>query len=87
MGVNYGLNKVRFPAPVPVGSRVRLPRTVASVDDVPGGVQVVVDLSRGARGRRQAGLRRRGRLPLVRVSRRRPMRAAPPDHTTTSVAA
>jgi acyl dehydratase len=44
MGVNYGLNKVRFPAPVPVGSRVRLSGTVASVDDVPGGVQVVLDL-------------------------------------------
>jgi acyl dehydratase len=45
MGVNYGLNKVRFPAPVPVGSRVRLAGTVASVDDVPGGVQVVLDLA------------------------------------------
>jgi acyl dehydratase len=44
MGVNYGLNKVRFPAPVPVGSRLRVSGTVASVDDVPGGVQVVLDL-------------------------------------------
>ena len=44
MGVNYGLNKVRFPAPVPVGLRVRLSGTVASVDDVTGGVQVALDL-------------------------------------------
>jgi acyl dehydratase len=44
MGVNYGLNKVRFPAPVPVGSRVRLTGTVVSVDDVAGGVQFVLDL-------------------------------------------
>ncbi|MCL4148745.1 UNVERIFIED_CONTAM: hypothetical protein GTU68_063759 [Idotea baltica] len=33
MGVNYGLNKVRFPHPLPVGSRVRLCATVASVED------------------------------------------------------
>jgi acyl dehydratase len=44
MGVNYGLNKVRFPAPVPVGSRLRLSGTVASVEPVAGGVQVVLDL-------------------------------------------
>jgi acyl dehydratase len=44
MGVNYGLNKVRFPAPVPVGSRVRLTGTLVSVDDVAGGVQFVLDL-------------------------------------------
>ncbi|GAB3721772.1 MaoC family dehydratase [Nocardiopsis nanhaiensis] len=41
--VNYGLNKVRFIAPVPVGSRVRLAATLAEVTDVSGGVQVVVD--------------------------------------------
>ncbi|MGY1815404.1 MaoC family dehydratase [Blastococcus sp. SYSU D00820] len=40
MGVNYGLNRVRFPAPVPVGSRVRLTATVSSVDEVAGGLQV-----------------------------------------------
>ena len=32
MSVNYGLNKVRFPAPVPVGSRLRATSTVTSVD-------------------------------------------------------
>ncbi|HEX4081447.1 MAG TPA: MaoC family dehydratase [Acidimicrobiales bacterium] len=42
-GLNYGCNKVRFTAPVPVGSAVRLGVTVASVDDVPGGVQVAFD--------------------------------------------
>jgi acyl dehydratase len=40
MGVNYGLNKVRFPAPVPVGSKVRSRTTVVSVEDIAGGAQV-----------------------------------------------
>lgn len=43
MAVNYGLNRVRFPAPVPVGSRIRLRATLASCEPVPGGVQIVVD--------------------------------------------
>jgi acyl dehydratase len=38
--VNYGLDKVRFPAPVPVGARVRLGVELASVDPVGDGVQV-----------------------------------------------
>ncbi|MFE9806859.1 MaoC family dehydratase [Streptomyces sp. NPDC005227] len=42
MGVNYGTNKVRFPAPVPVGSRLRSTAKITSVDDVTGGVQVTV---------------------------------------------
>jgi acyl dehydratase len=42
MGVNYGVNKVRFPAPVPSGSRIRARFTVQSVEDVPGGEQGVV---------------------------------------------
>ncbi|MFN8161076.1 MAG: MaoC family dehydratase [Solirubrobacterales bacterium] len=37
LGVNYGWNKVRFPAPVPAGSRVRASAEVVSVDDVGGG--------------------------------------------------
>ena len=40
-GVNYGANKVRFPAPVPVGSRVRGVAELTEVTDVPGGVQMV----------------------------------------------
>ncbi|MFE6758435.1 MaoC family dehydratase [Streptomyces sp. NPDC057684] len=42
MGVNYGTNKVRFPAPVPVGSRLRATAKITGIDDVPGGVQVSV---------------------------------------------
>ncbi|GHG85947.1 MaoC family dehydratase [Streptomyces lanatus] len=41
--VNYGLNKVRFPSPVKVGSRIRLAGRLAEVEDVPGGVQITVD--------------------------------------------
>jgi acyl dehydratase len=42
MGVNYGCNKVRFPAPVPVGSKLRVGVEVVEVTDVKGGgVQVV----------------------------------------------
>jgi acyl dehydratase len=39
MGVNYGLNKVRFPAAVAVGSRVRGRITLLSIEDIDGGVQ------------------------------------------------
>ena len=44
-GVNYGLNKVRFPAPVPVGSKVRATAKVAKLDDVPGGAQMTLELT------------------------------------------
>ncbi len=37
--VNYGVDRIRFPAPVPVGSRVRASFRVVAVEDVPGGVQ------------------------------------------------
>lgn len=40
--VNYGLNRVRFPAPVPSGSRIRARFTVVSVDALAGGEQAVV---------------------------------------------
>ena len=40
--LNYGLNKVRFPNPVPVGSRVRAHATLAELADVPAGKQLVV---------------------------------------------
>ena len=42
MGVNYGLNKVRFPAPVPVGSRIRLVATLKDVEQIAGGVQMTI---------------------------------------------
>jgi acyl dehydratase len=45
MGVNYGVNKVRFPAPVKVDSKVRAGAELASIEEVPGGVQVVVRLT------------------------------------------
>jgi acyl dehydratase len=40
MGVNYGYDRIRFPAPVPVDSKVRVGALLEAVDDVPGGVQV-----------------------------------------------
>ncbi|MEV6336493.1 MaoC family dehydratase [Nocardia vinacea] len=44
MAINYGLNKVRFPAPVPAGSKVRLTATLADATDLgDGAVQVTVD--------------------------------------------
>ena len=45
MGVNYGANKVRFPSPVPVGSRLRLGAVIDSVEDVSGGVQVTLTVT------------------------------------------
>jgi acyl dehydratase len=42
LGVNYGWNKVRFPAPVPAGSRVRAKAEIVSVNDVGGGWWQVV---------------------------------------------
>ena len=40
MAINYGLNKVRFPAPLPVGSKVRMRATLSAVDEIPGGIQI-----------------------------------------------
>jgi acyl dehydratase len=40
LSLNYGLNRVRFPAPVPVGSRVRARLTLLSVEAIEGGLQV-----------------------------------------------
>lgn len=40
MGVNYGLNKVRFPAPLPVGSRLRARFALTAAEDIPGGAQL-----------------------------------------------
>ena len=42
MAVNYGLNKVRFPSPLRVGSSIRAAAEVASVEPVPGGIQVIM---------------------------------------------
>ncbi len=48
--VNYGLNKVRFPAPLPVGSKVRMTATLANVEDIQGGAQVTMALTFEAEG-------------------------------------
>ena len=46
MGINYGLNKVRFPAPVPVGAKVRLVAQLGAVEDAGvNAVQAVVDFT------------------------------------------
>ena len=45
MGVNYGCDKVRFPAAVPVGSRIRGGGEIVSAEEVKGGVQVVVRMT------------------------------------------
>ncbi|GAB3933176.1 hypothetical protein GCM10027614_03620 [Micromonospora vulcania] len=45
MGVNYGLNRVRFPAPVRVGASVRATATIAEVSPVQGGVQMVASIT------------------------------------------
>jgi acyl dehydratase len=45
MGVNYGLNRVRFTGPVPSGSRVRARFVLAAVEDIKGGVQLTWNVS------------------------------------------
>jgi acyl dehydratase len=44
MGINYGANKVRFTSPVPVNSEIRAGATLASVEEIAGGVQVALDV-------------------------------------------
>ena len=51
MGVNYGCEKVRFPAPVPVDSDLRGRGELLSAQEVKGGVQVVVRITVEIRGR------------------------------------
>src|SRR5215216_4073337 len=43
--VNYGLNKVRFPAPLPVGGKVRMKGKVAAVEPIQGGAQLTLELT------------------------------------------
>ena len=42
-GINYGSNRVRFTAPVPVGSRVRLSQVLKHVEDIEGGVRMTFE--------------------------------------------
>jgi acyl dehydratase len=45
MGVNYGLNKVRFPAPVPVGSRLRGHFKLIAFEPIEGGAQITMEVT------------------------------------------
>ena len=45
MGINYGLDKVRFPSPVPVGSKLRAKGELIEAKEVPGGVQSTVRIT------------------------------------------
>jgi len=53
MGVNYGADKVRFPAPVPVGSRIRAGAELVAADEIPGGfatkILVTVEVEGGTK--------------------------------------
>ncbi|WP_308207790.1 MaoC family dehydratase [Actinomadura madurae] len=69
MGVNYGANKVRFPAPVPVGSRVRAGAELLSLERGPAGRPRHRPGDDRARGRRQARVRRRDALGARRLIR------------------
>jgi acyl dehydratase len=50
MGVNYGLDRVRFPAPVPVGAEWRGAGEIVEVTEIPGGLQVKLRLTLEVRG-------------------------------------
>lgn len=45
MGINYGTDRVRFPAPVPVGSRLRGSLVIDQVDEIRGGIQMLVTVT------------------------------------------
>ena len=45
MGVNYGLNRVRFPAPVPSGSRIRARMKLLTYEPIDGGAQLVMEVT------------------------------------------
>ena len=44
-GLNYGLNRVRFPAPMPIGGKVRMRARLMAVDEIPGGAQITIELT------------------------------------------
>jgi acyl dehydratase len=56
MVVNYGANRVRFPAPVPAGSRVRLGAQLASLEEIAGGAQSQVDVTIEVEGQAKPAL-------------------------------
>jgi acyl dehydratase len=50
MGVNYGLNRVRFPAPVPVGSRLRARMKLLAYEPIDGGAQLTMQVTMERQG-------------------------------------
>ena len=56
MAINYGLNRLRYPAPVPVGRRVRLAARLAAVEEIRGGVQCQLDCTVEVEGGGKPGL-------------------------------
>lgn len=55
MGINYGMNKVRFPSPVKVGSRVRARAVLQEAEPIKGGVQVVIVITMEIEGSDRPG--------------------------------
>ncbi len=55
MGVNYGADKVRFPAPVPVGSRIRAGGELVAAEEVKGGVQATIRVTVEIEGKDRPG--------------------------------
>ena len=45
MGVNYGANKIRFPSPVPVGSKIRLGVKLLEIEEIANGVQMTMEFT------------------------------------------
>lgn len=56
MAINYGLEKVRFPAPVPVGSRIRVRVTLTAVEEVAGGIHVAQTMTTEIEGQDKPAL-------------------------------
>jgi len=55
MGVNYGLNKVRFPSPVPVGAKIRARTTLLSFKEAKGGLQIINQVTIEIEGQEKPG--------------------------------
>jgi acyl dehydratase len=56
MAINYGLDRVRFPAPVPVGSRTRLRIRLDEVEEVPGGIHIKETVTTEVEGQEKPGM-------------------------------
>ena len=55
LAINYGLNRVRFPSPVPVGARIRARATLKAAESVAGGIQVVLESTVEVEGQDKPG--------------------------------